>query len=344
MTPGRLIGIADDDDRLAPFGGGDVDDVGQIIFAGRIVVADLAEPAEQVGGAHRHHPRIAQAHRALLLGRVLIFDHLGDAVAVAQDDAAVFQRVGRLRREHHDAGAAIAVQPVDHPAKRLGLHERRVAIKNEDRPVVIGERALGLLDGVAGALLFGLDRNGHVAPGDRFFDLVASLADHDHALVGAERVDPVEQVQQHRPAGDRVQYLVRVGSHSGALPSGKDHDGKSALVAHRREQWHGGVQCCASGLHKRKGRLPKGPPFRSSSALCALEDAHIIFVADEAHLLDVGLLGDGEHFIDHFVPGGRVRLQVKLRNRAHLLRRIEILAKLRHRDRRCRSTAPDPGR
>ena len=43
------------------------------------------------------------------------------------------------------------------------------------------------------------------------FDLLAALADHHHASFGAERVDRVEQMQQHRPAGDRVQHLVRVG-------------------------------------------------------------------------------------------------------------------------------------
>ena len=79
-----------------------------------------------------------------------------------------------------------------------------------------------------------------VAPGDRCFDLLAALADDHHALVRAERVDAVEQVQQQRPAGDRVEHLVGVGAHARALPRGKDHDGKTALVAHRREQWHGG--------------------------------------------------------------------------------------------------------
>ena len=94
---------------------------------------------------------------------------------------------------------------------------------------------------MAGALLLGLDGDRDVAAGDRRLDLLAALADHHHALVGAERVDPVEQVQQQRPAGDRMKHLVRVGAHARALPRGEDHDGKSALVAHRREQWHGGI-------------------------------------------------------------------------------------------------------
>jgi hypothetical protein len=36
-------------------------------------------------------------------------------------------------------------------------------------------------------------------------------------------------MQQQRPAGDRVQHLVRVGAHARALPRGKDDDGRGTL-------------------------------------------------------------------------------------------------------------------
>src|SRR6185369_3669573 len=80
-------------------------------------------------------------------------------------------------------------------------------------------------------------------------------------------------------------------------------------------------------MDKKNGRLPKEPPIQSPG-LNDLEDAHIIFVADEAHFLDVGPLRDGKHLIDQLIAGGGVRLQVKLRNRIHLLRDIDILPKL----------------
>src|SRR5262249_16215061 len=65
---------------------------------------------------------------------------------------------------------------------------------------------------------------------------------------------------------------------------------------------------------EKKGRLPAGnrPLF---PAEIRLEDAHIIFVADEAHLLDVRLLGDRQNAIDQLVARRRIGLQVKLRNR-----------------------------
>ena len=39
-------------------------------------------------------------------------------------------------------------------------------------------------------------------------------------------------------------------------------------------------------------------------------------------------LGDGEHFVDQLVPRRRVRLQVKFRDRVHLLRDFQIIFKL----------------
>ena len=136
--------------------------------------------------------------------------------------------------EDDDAGAAVAVEPVEHPPERLGVNERRVAVKNEDRPIVSGERTRRLLDGMTGALLLGLECDGDIATGDGRFDLLAPLADHHHPLVGAERVDLVEQMEEQRPAGDGVEHLVGVRAHPRPLPGGEDDDGEAALVTHAR--------------------------------------------------------------------------------------------------------------
>ena len=103
---------------------------------------------------------------------------------------------------------------------------------------------------MAGALLLGLDGDRNVAPGDRRLDLIAALADDHDALVGAERIDPVEQVEEQRPARDRMEHLVRVGAHARALPGGKDDDGETALIGHsaRAMAWRSGASAT-----KRKG-------------------------------------------------------------------------------------------
>ncbi|GAA4716054.1 hypothetical protein GCM10023325_10470 [Sphingomonas lutea] len=62
--------------------------------------------------------------------------------------------------------------------------------------------------------------------GDRRFDLLAPLPDDDNLPVRTQTVDAVEQVQQQGPAGNRVQNLMRIGSHARALPRGQDDDGE----------------------------------------------------------------------------------------------------------------------
>ena len=83
---------------------------------------------------------------------------------------------------------------------------------------------------------------------------------------------------------------------------------------------------------KQKGR-PRRTALFPNVGEPALE-FHVGFVADEPHLLDMGLLGDRKHFVDQLVARFRLRLQVKLGNRVHLLRDVEILAQLFLADRR----------
>src|SRR5207302_10554084 len=102
----------------------------------------------------------------------LMFKHLRAAVAFAEDDPAIFQRIGRARSEHHDARAALAIEPIEHPPKRFRLNERRIAVEDQDRSVVSRERALGLLDRVRSAELLRLMGYDHVAAVERKFNLV----------------------------------------------------------------------------------------------------------------------------------------------------------------------------
>ena len=84
VDPGGLVGVGLDHHGIATLRGGDIDDVGKVIFPGCVVVSDLAEPAEQIAGAHRHHARVAQTNGPLFLARILILDHPGDMVALAR--------------------------------------------------------------------------------------------------------------------------------------------------------------------------------------------------------------------------------------------------------------------
>src|SRR5690349_8652550 len=65
----------------------------------------------------------------------------------------------------------------------------------------------------------------------------------------------------------------------------------------------------------------------------ALEDVLVIFVSDEAHFLDVCALRDRENLVDDLIASSSIRLQVKFRDRIHLLGYVEVLAQLLLRDR-----------
>src|SRR6476661_5863618 len=82
---------------------------------------------------------------------------------------------------------------------------------------------------------------------------------------------------------------------------------------------------------KRKGR-PERAAQSDLNSERLLKDVLVIFVSDEAHLLDVGLLGYCQHLVDQLVAGGGIRLQVQLGDWVHLLGHLKIGAQLIHGD------------
>ena len=69
-------------------------------------------------------------------------------------------------------------------------------------------------------------------PGDFGFHLLASRADHHHGASRAERGQTVDQVTQHRLAGDCVQHFVAGRFHARAHAGGKDDGGKVCGRSH----------------------------------------------------------------------------------------------------------------
>ena len=236
-----LPGVGFDGDRGAAFGGGDHDDVGQIIFLRRIVVADLASQrhrsAERTAIMPLLHRRTARSASVASLYSTI----LAMVSPCAEDDPAIGLGIVGRRGEHDDRRRIRPVEPRQHLGHGFRRHERRVAVEDEDIAVEAGQHAFGLPDGMGGALLLGLVGDLHAAAVQRHFDLVAALADDDDALLRAKRVDRVEQMHQHRLAGDRVQHLVRVGAHARALAGGEHDDGKWGRRGHRRP--HGMSVC-----------------------------------------------------------------------------------------------------
>ncbi len=166
-----------------------------------------------------------------------MLDHLLDRAIGAGDHAAVAQRVLRFEAEHDDRGRVAFVQPVEHPPHRLRANERNVAIEDEYVAVEVRQRCARLLHRVPRAELRFL-QCGRSAPRDRRLDLLAPAADDDDGVPGPEFVDARHQVMQHRPSADRVEDLVQVALHPGALARGEDDGGEFACDAHGASPCH----------------------------------------------------------------------------------------------------------
>ena len=85
------------------------------------------------------------------------------------------------------------------------------------------------------AQLWLLQGDGDIAIGNCLAKLFVPVARHDYRLRRRQFVKAVEQVEQHRLARDRVQHLVQVALHAGALARSKDNNGE---IGHGKHTCH----------------------------------------------------------------------------------------------------------
>ena len=102
-----------------------------------------------------------------------------------------------------------------------GLEQRRVAGQDEDLVDVVGERREGGRDGVAGAARLGLEGVVDVVA-ERVADGRGRGARDDERAATGRRAAGVDDVGDHRPAGQRVEELRRARLHPRAEAGGHD--------------------------------------------------------------------------------------------------------------------------
>jgi hypothetical protein len=217
----RLGLVAEDDGGGEAFAAGEAHDVGEVEFAGRVVVPDGGAEAEESRRVGHDDAGVAEADGAFLGRRVLELHDAEEAVAV-KDQAAVAGGVSGHEAQHHDVvGGAGGL----HRLQRLGPDEGRIAVKDDRvaaRPFERGGRGE---DGVGGALLLLLHGDGDAVVGlvrgvGHGFGPVAH--DEDGAL-GLEHRAGGQRMDEHRRVADLVQDLGAVRQHPRAL-SCRQHD------------------------------------------------------------------------------------------------------------------------
>ena len=155
------------------------DDVGEVVLAGGVVVAQLGEPALERARRRGHHAGVDLADRTLGLARVLLLDDADDAVdrevAAAAHDPAVSARLGQLDRQQRELRRR---RGVDEALQRLGLDQRHIAVEDQRHAVVVKQRR-GLLQRVSGAELRLLAHEGQAGRTDARLDLIRAVTGDD---------------------------------------------------------------------------------------------------------------------------------------------------------------------
>ena len=167
------------------------------------------------------HARIAQIAGAFFRGRILVFDHLAHGAVIIGDNPAISERISRAEAEHSNLRCLI--QRIAQIADGFRLHHRTIAETDHHQPVKTGQRILRHQRGMSRAQLRFLQRHRHVAVGHRIAQLFVPVSgDHDGQF-RLQLLETVEQMEQHRLAANRVEDLVQVRFHAGALARGKDY-------------------------------------------------------------------------------------------------------------------------
>ena len=214
---GRIVG---DDDRCgAALVGGERDHVGEVQLPGRGCghASDrLAQPRELEGIRPGIHLVEGQGR---LIGVGLLDDRRDPAIRPA-NDPAVARRVvhpGADERERRAAGPLLG----DDALEERWRQHRRVAHRDEHDAIGAGNGLETDADGVArSALRLLAHRGGSIA--DRGLHRLGPVPGHDHRALHADRREGVEDMEDERAAGKRVQHLRDAGAHADALARGQD--------------------------------------------------------------------------------------------------------------------------
>ena len=141
---------------------GELDRVGQVVLALRVVVADPVDRVDQEAGVEGEDAGVDLPDLALLVTRVLLLDDREDLALAVADDPAVAGRGLDDARQDADRGLRGLVLGGE-PLQGRAFEERGVAVGDEDgasdrRDLLLGQRVERDPHRMAGAELLLLDR------------------------------------------------------------------------------------------------------------------------------------------------------------------------------------------
>ena len=196
------------------------DDIGQIVFALRVVIGDVVKHIPQERHIKAVNAGVYFVDCQFFRRAVFLFDDFDDLPFFIADDAAVTGRIRHMCRQDRRCSAALFMA-VDKGCKRFLRDQRRIATGYEEGASFPLEQRFCLQDSMACAKLFFLhDSFGlitEVIP-DRF----TAKPDDDDLALRPGCFDSPQYLFDHRDAADFVQNLGELRLHTRPLAGSED--------------------------------------------------------------------------------------------------------------------------
>ena len=213
------------------------DDVGEVQLSLRVGGGELLQRLEEELRVGQVNAGVDLVDLQLERRGVFVLDDSLHLRALAQHPAVargIFEHAAH-QRERTRSGAV----SVDQALERLAGDEGHVSIENQHRSAKFLQRALGAGDGVSGASLLGLQREGQGLVwkrlGEQPLHLIRLVPDDGDDIRGAHLERAGDRVAAHRLAQQRVEHLR---PHTAPPPTERRNPWTSAV-------WH----CAAAGVN-----------------------------------------------------------------------------------------------
>src|SRR5690606_19602320 len=199
--------------------------VGEVVLTLGVVAGEFGQGVRQEGTRAGEDAGVDFADRALgVVGVLELDDRLHFAGGVA-DDAAVGARLVHFQGHQ---GQPVGSDATDEVAQGVRADQGHVTV--QDQHHIFADVRHGLRHRMAGAELLGLFGPDRVRGRDLFAHQLAAVAVDDADTPRVQRPGTVDDVREHRPAGNRVRHLWQLRAHPGALAGGKDDHCKFHLL------------------------------------------------------------------------------------------------------------------
>ncbi len=150
--------------------------IGQVVFALRIVVADIVEQRPHIVRMRNDQAGVAQPRPLLALGRILELDHLADCAVIVSDNPAIGERICGAKAQHSHLCAAF--QSGNKALHCFRLDHRAIAETHHHQAAEACQRIFRLQGRVRSAQLQFLQRDHNIAASQSLAQLFVPVTRH----------------------------------------------------------------------------------------------------------------------------------------------------------------------